>query len=447
MRNPFSNKRKVTFAAASLAASRLVHYGVPFLVIPIAIGYLGQEQYGVWVACTSLATMFLSFGDGGVGNAIISMVAKRRNHSDQSIRQIISNAHVLVVPFALAILCVSLVAALFLPLSEILHLDTNDEELEAKQVLIVSALAICLNFITNITFKARAGLDQIPHTSAWDAAAALFSLPVLLACVSLHLSMPWLVAAVLLAPALVKIVAIICFYYFNTDLSPRFKDVRISTSKKILSAGSTFFLITLSNALAINSDQVLISFFVGTDAVTMYFVANKVFVIPFIAANFIFAANWPEYARLAGVGDFDRIRFNYRRILFYSTAYALVVCFLLYFFFQVIVSVWIGGDMAVDPLIVLGMCVYGFLLVLTQCQATLLLSIEKLKAQRRLSLIMIAVNVPMTIILIQVYSAAGAVFATCVAYLCVFVIPYHFLIDRAFRDAFAINEAQASSAD
>jgi O-antigen/teichoic acid export membrane protein len=66
------NKTIKTFSVSLY--SKIVGMVVPFAMVPLAVDYLGKEQYGLWVAVSSLIAM-LSFADGGVGNALVNMIS------------------------------------------------------------------------------------------------------------------------------------------------------------------------------------------------------------------------------------------------------------------------------------------------------------------------------------------------------------------------------------
>jgi O-antigen/teichoic acid export membrane protein len=55
-------------------------------MVPLTVGYLGSEQYGLWMAISSLIAI-LQLMDMGIGNALISMVAHSKNgKTDLSIK-------------------------------------------------------------------------------------------------------------------------------------------------------------------------------------------------------------------------------------------------------------------------------------------------------------------------------------------------------------------------
>ena len=84
------NKKIIKTAWSGLVA-RILTMGVTLVMVPLSLHYLGKEQYGVWVAVSSMVSM-LGFMDGGAGNAVLNMVAHASAENKGDIPKIVATA-------------------------------------------------------------------------------------------------------------------------------------------------------------------------------------------------------------------------------------------------------------------------------------------------------------------------------------------------------------------
>ena len=82
---------KIIKTAWSGLVAKIVTISVSLLMVPLAVHYLGKEQYGLWVAVSSLVAM-LGFMDGGAGNAVINLVAHASGSKVDDLVKIVSTA-------------------------------------------------------------------------------------------------------------------------------------------------------------------------------------------------------------------------------------------------------------------------------------------------------------------------------------------------------------------
>src|SRR5512144_3326213 len=75
--------RRVTATAATSALAAIVQTAVGLVAVPMALGYLGSERYGLWMTVTSLTAM-LAFADFGMGNGLLNAIASADGHDDEA---------------------------------------------------------------------------------------------------------------------------------------------------------------------------------------------------------------------------------------------------------------------------------------------------------------------------------------------------------------------------
>src|SRR3982751_421810 len=66
--------RRAALAVLASVAARGVSILTLLLTVPLTVGYLGEERYGLWMAVTSFLG-FLVFADLGIGNGLINTIS------------------------------------------------------------------------------------------------------------------------------------------------------------------------------------------------------------------------------------------------------------------------------------------------------------------------------------------------------------------------------------
>src|SRR5689334_1079625 len=74
--------QRIIHSTIAAAAARGVNLVVSFISVPLTVGYLGRDRYGVWITITSLL-MFLSFSDFGLGGSLQNALADAYGREDR----------------------------------------------------------------------------------------------------------------------------------------------------------------------------------------------------------------------------------------------------------------------------------------------------------------------------------------------------------------------------
>src|SRR5207302_8520521 len=75
--------QRIIHSTIAAAIARGVNLVVSFISVPLAVGYLGRDRYGVWITISSLL-MFLSFADFGLGGSLQNALADAYGREDRA---------------------------------------------------------------------------------------------------------------------------------------------------------------------------------------------------------------------------------------------------------------------------------------------------------------------------------------------------------------------------
>src|SRR5467141_1723142 len=74
--------QRIIHSTVAATAARGLNLFVGFISVPLAVGYLGRERYGVWITISSLLA-FLSFTDFGLGSSLLNALAAAYGRDDR----------------------------------------------------------------------------------------------------------------------------------------------------------------------------------------------------------------------------------------------------------------------------------------------------------------------------------------------------------------------------
>jgi O-antigen/teichoic acid export membrane protein len=420
---PDMNK-KIAFSTVALGLSRIIGMLVTYLTVPIALNYLGSEQYGLWLAATSFLIIVASYSDGGISNGLVTETAKLISVGASSeIRKVLASAHLVVFLLAGGFALLAFLAGPWVPWAWLFGVDAVAQGNQIEMLVLILSLWMAFSLFTNIVPKVRWGMQQTVPVVVWECLSSLVVLPAALLIVHYDLGFLWFVTAVIFAPLAVRVLSSLQFFATQRVFIPRINDIELQRSRLLLGGGSIFLVITLSQAVAVQSDQVLIANLIGVEHVPTYSILNRLFSIPFLLCNFLFMSIWPVYSRMAAKGDFENILIHFHRIFAIATLASIAASILLGLFLDQILAIWLVHGLTIPPYLKAGMMIYAPILVMSQCCTMLFVSLDRRREQISMSIAMMIVNLGISLILIPRMGSVGAIIGTAVSYLFCIVIP------------------------
>lgn len=189
----------------------------------------------------------------------------------------------------------------------------------------------------------------------------------------------------------------------------------------------------MTQAIAVNADQMIIAIFSGPASVSPYAVLNRLFSLPYIAVNLLLTVLWPMFSANREAGNYHWIKATYYKTLSGCILIAVAATLTIFFFLPTILDLWINRSFNDLPLLVAGMTAYGAIVVIVGITSTFLVSMEIFRPQIYMNLAMLLLNFPLTIYLVKSIGSAGAIWATVVSYTICIVVPSIVLTFRILR--------------
>lgn len=407
-----------------------------FVMIPIILHEFGVERYGIWVIALSLGSLF-TLADFGVVNSMLSYFSKAYGQADgNAMQRLFSSTLFMSFIAAFALIIGLFVATQLIDWMRLFSVAKIDLAREASWVVFLTGAGIAIQFPLAAVRHARLGMLQGVSVNMWDLAGALLATISLVIAASQGANIITCAALWCLLPAIPKAISAALFLLFDERApAPAKRDIDWATSKMLLVAGGVFTLSGLCQALAVQSDQILIAKMLGIAEVAPYSVVQRLFSQPQIFVGLLVAAQWPAYGEALGRGDGAWIAKHFTRTLYIITGFALSSATIMSVLCSQILELWVGHVVRVEPVLVIGMAIFCFVACIANAMIALFLSLGLHRRVIILQLAMFAVNLPVSLILLPLIGSAGAIYGTALGYIVAILIP-SFISLRSIFDEF-----------
>lgn len=383
------------------AMYKVVAVAATFIAIPLMIGYLGQEQFGVWSTLLTVMSWIVFF-DLGVGNGLRNKVAETlaKNEKHEA-SNYIASGYTLIGLIALAAWTLVTAGAFFVPWQIVFNTQSILES-TLRETIQIAAFFIVLNFWIGLI---TALLGAIQKTSL-VALGQLISNVLVLAFVfalakTTSASISYLALVYGLSLVLANVSLTLWFYRTYPELRPR-PYLDKEHVRPLLSVGLQFFTIQLAVLVIFTTDKMLITQLFGPEYVTQYEVVFKLFSVITFAHGMIAMPLWSAYTDAFHRGDLVWIKNMLRKqlVLFVGI---LLAAFLLAVSAESIIKLWIGPDLKVSSDLIIALAFFVAVSTWNNIFAMIVNGIGKIKLQLYTAVIAMVVNIPLSIILVKQY--------------------------------------------
>lgn len=345
--------RRIVLSAAASALAKLLSIFTTLISVPLTLGYLGSERYGMWMTMSSLIAM-LGFADLGIGNGVLTAVARAHGRDDrEAIRRYVSSGLFVLSGIAAIIVIAFAACYAYVDWYRIFNVKGALARSEAAPALAVFVLGFAIAIPNGIVQRTQMGLQLGFTASLWQCAASLLGLAGVILAVYLEGGLVWLVAAFVGGPAISSFInSVIFFAWQRRDISPQRGALSWVAMREVAGAGSLFMILQIVMAVTYSSDGVLIAQLLGPEAVTQYAVPDRLFSLVTMCVLMMVNPLWAAYGEAIARGDLQWVRTTLRRSLLTTFMFATATCGMLVVSGDWLIRHWARG-MVEPPLLLL----------------------------------------------------------------------------------------------
>lgn len=426
--------RRALMATLMSLVAKLVSIGTMLITVPLTLGYLGAERYGMWMIMSSLVAM-LSFADLGIGNGVLNAVSAAHGRDDlAAMRRSISSATVVLCLIAVTILAVFTFAYSHVVWHELFNVRGALARREAGPAIAVFVLCFAIAIPFSIVQRVQIGLQMGFLANLWQCAASVVALVAVVIAVELKAGLPVLVAAFMGAP-LIAAAGNSLFFFGRRyrHLAPRLTVFDPATAREVMQIGVLFLLLQVAAAATYSAHNVLIAQILGPASVAAFAVPERLFSIITMLVTMTLAPLWPAYREAIQRGDTDWVRHTLRRSVVLSVAGAAAMAAPLVFLSPWVIHWWVAGAVAPPMLLLAGLGVWRIIEAVGLSLSMYLNGAHIVKAQVFTASMTAGCAILLEIALLKSIGVAGSVWAMIVAYGIFTIVPYAMMVPRSLR--------------
>ena len=434
--------RRAAWSTLAGIGARVAAIAISFVTIPLAINYLGAEQYGLWVTISAVTSM-LMFADFGLGNGLMNAIANAYGRNDRTAAQrAVSSAFLMLTAVAGVGAVAFALAYGSIPWATVANVSTEAAAAEAGPTVLVFFLCFAVNLPLGLVQRIQYGYQEGFEVSLWMAFGSLLALAGLVAAIQLRATLPWLVLALAGGPVVATALnAIAVFTRRHPDLRPRFRLATGRVAMSLIRVGLLFFVLQVAVAVAFQSDVVVAARILGPAAAAEYSVALRLFLLVPTILSMVFLPLWPAYGEAIQRGDIAWLR----RTLIRTTALGVVVttassAFLLIFGRDVL-QIWLGPVFDPPFMLLLGMALWAIVNTAFTSISMVLNGATVIGFQVVTATIMAGASIAASIVLAGRFGVSGIIWGTLLAYVVCAALPTLWYLPRVLRSL----ESRASS--
>lgn len=351
------------------------------IMVPITLNYLNAENYGIWMAMTSILYWF-AFFDVGLGNGMRNYLSEAISRQDYiKARSYFSTAIFLLAIIAVLIGILSIIIIFQLDLNHIFntHIMSNKS---LDYIMVVAISFSLIQFVAKNVGMVYIAMQRYAINDFIVFIGQLIStIIVYIITKTTESHLIYIVIAITSIPALVFILASIPLLKQHPQLKPSIKSIDFASAKKIIGKGLGFFIIQITSCLVIfGSANILISHYCGPEQVTVYNISYKLFNILIIIYTIIISPLWNAYTDASVKNDYAWIRKIFKKSI-YLWAASLLLGLLMLLISGWFFKKWVGNSVDIPLGVSISILIYVCMFNFNNCVTYLINGLNKIKIQ------------------------------------------------------------------
>ncbi|WP_443702942.1 lipopolysaccharide biosynthesis protein [Prevotella sp.] len=398
------------------AVLKVIGLSCSLFIVPVTLGYLDNEVFGIWLTMSSILYWF-AFFDIGLGNGMRNYLAEAfaRNDFDTA-RSYISTTFVMLIGLSFIIGLIMIVPVFLLDMNSVFN-TTAVSGMELRNVMVVALVFTMALFVVKnigLIFVAMQKYAVNDFLSVSGTVLALLVIYILTK--TTGGSLMNVVLAFTVIPVVVFVLAAIPIFRKYRNLRPTLSSVDKKLGSKIVGKGLGFFFIQITSCLVIyGSSNLFITQFGSPKDVTVYNIAYKFFNLLAIAYTIVISPMWNAYTDAYVKGEMKWIENMFRRAI---KIWVLSVLggMLMLAFCNVFYRLWVGDSVSVPLSVSASVLFYISMFNFNNCVTYLLNGLNKIRVQIITSVVVTAAYLIVVYVFGSKFGIVGVVLSMAFSY-------------------------------
>ena len=398
--------------------------GANAVSIPLVVRYLGPVQFGIWMTVSTTLALLIVL-DLGISSAMTNFISAAYAKADKELAgNYATTGIILVLAVSAGLGLLACIFWAYVPWGRLFGLEGTANNLMVSRTVAAAFGVFLVGMPASLAAKFLGGYQEVKISNIVAAIGAGLNLSAIVVLTRRHAGLVTLVAASSGATVFTNLGCLFWLWFWHKPwLRPSLQRWQSSLVRPFLSSGNQFFILQLAGLIVFNSDNLVISHYLGPQQVTPYSVTWKLVGYAAALQIIITPALWPAYAEAWIREDLVWIRRTLQNVMAVTMGAASLCVLILLGWGRQLISIW-AGPAAVPPqtLLVL-MCFWMLMSTFMANTSTVLLATNKTKVLARLAVVAAIANLGASIWLVQRIGSIGVILATIGSYLTILFVP------------------------
>lgn len=404
---------------------------IQLLLIPLTIGYVSTEVYGIWLTLSSIM-VWLNFFDVGFTLGLKNKLTEAIALEDwQKGRSLVSTTYFMMIVIFIPLTIILEFLVPHINWYHFLNINVNYNQ-EVTNVVQILVAFIGLNMIFNVLTAVVSAFQKVALSTAFNVIGQFVSLFIIFVLTkTVSPSLVSLALAMSVPSLLVLSIASIFLYSSSFILvRPSVKQINYDYIKELFTLGYKFFIIQIQFIVLYQSTNILISNITGPNDVTIYNVAYKYLSVGMLVFNIILGPLWPAITDAYTKKDFIWMKSIYSKIKKIYLLMALLIIIMVAIS-PVVYKIWVGSHVNMPFLFSLLTGLYLIVNMWDGLQISIINGTGKIKLQSYITILGLLVHIPLSLFLGHWFYSYGVVISMIIVtsiYSIIFTLQAHKLM-------------------
>jgi O-antigen/teichoic acid export membrane protein len=428
---------RMLHGGASNFAGRGIALLVSAVTLPLTVRYLGKLEYGVWITISTTVVM-LSVLDLGIANTLTNFISSAYAADDKDSAQgYFATAFWLTCGVSVGLGLMIAAAFHLLNWGSLLGLTDPVLIAQARTCVVISVVFFLISLPLNLANRVLSGYQQVHIGNYFAMINSLLGLVAIVTTVLLRGSIVQLMLSYCLAMVTGSVLLNLWLSIWHKPwiraYPGRFERTKART---LFGQGFLFFLLQLTGIVVFNSDNLVITHYLGAAEVTPYSIAWRLTSYASLLQSMLIPSFWPAFTEAYHKRDMQWVRNTYRNMTQKTLMAVAAAALFLGFFGHWIIRVWAGRAVVPSSLLLWTLAGWAILVATTTNQALLLTATGRLKLEATVAVIAAIANLGLSIYLVQRIGAEGVILSTILSFAIFMIVPQELEVRRVLRGEF-----------
>lgn len=382
---------------------------ISFMLVPLTIGYVSPELYGVWLTVSSILT-WLCFLDIGFTQGLKNKLTEALAYKNWELgKSFVSTTYFMMIVIFIPVCVILELCVPIINWTKLLNVDPIYAG-EIVRVMYVLIAFVCIQMVANVLVSVVAAYQKVALSNTFAVIGNLLSLIIIFiltkTCPPSLMSLSFTLAAM---PIIVTIIASFILYSKQfRKVAPNISHINKTYVSQLFGLGYKFFIINIQVVVVYQATNILISNVSSPLQVTTYNIAYKYLSIAMMAYSIITAPLWPAYTDAYAKRDFAWMkRMRYKMMLIFSLSS--IGCIILAIISQPVYHLWIGDKVFIPNTMTAMVTLYVILFCWMNLNGTLIVGMGKVHLETYIVLVGMCVHVPLSLFLSKFFGVYGVI--------------------------------------